>query len=138
MGDYNEPQLEIGNTILTEFSNDWSINGQTSLKAIENAQISTSGSRVGYQPTTSEYSEKTIRFQVNTKTDKSVWKLELLYNDGSWSSATRVDIATGESTAYIEKSIPADVNRLWFRIIGSGASAGDIIYTDNWILEEVI
>ena len=135
MGDYNEPTLEIGNTILTEFSNDWSINGQTSLKAIENAQTSSAGSRVGYQPNTSEYAEKTIRFQVNTKTDKSCWKLELLYYDGSWSQATRVDISTGESTVYIEKEIPSNVTRMWFRIIGSGASLGDVIYTDNWVLE---
>lgn len=137
MGDYNTPQLEIGTTILTEFSNDWVINGQTSLKAIENSETSTSGSRVGYQPTTSEYSGKTIKFQVNTKTDSSNWKLELLYHDGSWSSATRVDIPTGESTVYLEKNIPSNVTRIWFRVVGIGASLGDIIYTDNWSLEEV-
>lgn len=137
MGDYNTPELEIGTTILTEFSNDWVINGQTSLKAIENSETSTSGSRVGYLLDTSEFSEKTIKFQVNTKTDKTNWKLELWCYDGTWASSTRVDIPTGESTVYLEKNIPSDVTRLWFRIVGINALLGDTIYTDNWSLEEV-
>lgn len=137
MGDRDNPDLEIGATITSEFSNDWSINGNTSLKAVVNVSESTSTSRVGYLSNDTDWNGKTIKASVNVNASNSTWKLEVLYHTTSWSSATSVDIASGESSAYVQLAIPEEATRVWIRLRSSYGPLGTTIYTDNWCVEEV-
>lgn len=133
MGDYNTPTLNSDSNITTEFTNEYSTKGNTSLKAItSNANVHT-----GYLLDTTDYSGKTIKLTVDTKTNNSNWKLELLYYNGSWSSTNSVTISTGETSPSVQVEIPADVTRIMFRLRNVNGSSGDIIFTDNWCLEEV-
>jgi len=132
MGDYNDPSLTTSNDISTEFTNDYSTKGNKSLKATPQG----TGGYTGYVANTTDYSGKTIKLTVDTKTDNTNWKLQILYYYSSWSSSNSVDISTGETSPSIQMQIPAEATRVWFRMQHNGSS-GDIIFTDNWCLEEV-
>ena len=80
---------------------------------------------------------KTIKLTVDTKTENTTWKLEILYYNSSWSSASSVNIASGETSSNVQIAIPSDATRIQFRLRNVNGSSGDIIYTDNWSLEEV-
>ena len=133
MGDYNTPTLSNSPDVSTEFTNEYSTKGNTSLKAT----TSSTGGYTGYLLDTTAYSDKTIKLTVDTKTENTTWKLEILYYNSSWSSASSVNIASGETSSNVQIAIPSDATRIQFRLRNVNGSSGDIIYTDNWSLEEV-
>lgn len=138
MGDRNTPNLEIGATILTEFSDDWSIKGNTSLKATLTAVDPSSGARAGIILDDNSFAGKTLKVSMNVKTSNSTWRLEILNYVTSWgASISTVDISPGESSLCTQVTIPEGTTRVWVRLKDIGGGVGDTIYTDNWCLEEV-
>ena len=138
MENANNPLLGIGATVDVGLNHDWCINGLSSLEAIVNVEQSTSTSRIGYVGSDIDFAGKRLKATVDVKTTDSSWKLEMLYEASStWSSATAVDISTGESSPYVQLEIPSEATRIWIRIRSSYGVFGNYIITDNWCLEEV-
>ena len=59
-----------------------------------------------------------------------------MYDVNGW-KGTAVNILSGTSSPFVQIDVESGATRIFCRLKQSNGSSGDIIYTDNWCLEEI-
>lgn len=133
MGDAQTLSIPAQNCTLS-YSNDWSSNGDRSLKIYSNTNKTF---YCGPQSTNLGIHNlcmgKTIQFQADINTNIPLYLRVYTNVNGTWTFQS-VLISSSSNDVTVTVDVPEDCSNLWFRVDSTKGYDDVTVYTDNWRL----
>ena len=131
-------EMKLWNSNILEISTYYQTNGDKGLKITVNGNASFIGPQL---TDTANIIDKTVKFSFDVCTEVDC-SIKIMQHNGTTYTDTKSAGISGSSFsthAEVTTEILSDTSMIWIRLDETNDSwnEGDIIYTDNWCLEEI-